>query len=80
MRLRTRVGRLCTEIDSRPCTADLRFHALYGAGLHWYKGGTILGVRSASRLLNKKTILRRLARPGQCRRHLGDARGAQAQA
>ena len=27
------------EIDlEEPCSAEIRFHALYGAGLHWYKG------------------------------------------
>ena len=67
------------EIDlEEPCTSDLRFHALYGAGLHWYKGEDYS--RSAqcveAALESKEDFAPAWHILGECRRHLGDATGA----
>ena len=67
------------EIDlEEPCTSDLRFHALYGAGLHWYNGEDYS--RSAqcveAALENKEDFAPAWHILGECRRHLGDATGA----
>ena len=61
-----------------PCTSDLRFHALYGAGLHWYQGEDYS--RSAqcvdAALECKDEFAPAWHILGECRRHLGDATGA----
>ena len=67
------------EIDlEEPCTSDLRFHALYGAGLHWYKGEDYSRSAQcvAAALENKEDFAPAWHILGECRRHLGDATGA----
>ena len=67
------------EIDlEEPCSAEIRFHALYGAGLHWYQGEDY--ARSAqcvaAALEQKADFAPAWHVLGECRRHLGDANGA----
>ena len=67
------------EIDlEEPCSAEIRFHALYGAGLHWYKGEDY--ARSAqcvdAALECKDEFAPAWHVLGECRRHLGNVKGA----
>jgi len=67
------------EIDlEEPCTSDLRFHALYGAGLHWYNGEDYSRAAQCvdAALENKEDFAPAWHILGECRRHLGDATGA----
>jgi hypothetical protein len=67
------------EIDlEEPCSAEIRFHALYGAGLHWYQGEDY--ARSAqcvaAALEQKADFAPAWHVLGECRRHLGDSQSA----
>ena len=67
------------EIDlDEPCTAELRFHALYGAGLHWYKGEDYSRSAQcvAAALEQKEDFAPAWHVLGECRRHLGDVNEA----
>jgi tetratricopeptide (TPR) repeat protein len=61
-----------------PCTSDLRFHALYGAGLHWYKGEDYSRAAQCveAALESKEDFAPAWHILGESRRHLGDATGA----